>query len=71
MSAQVAVYVQGRYAKPAYKLESYDTRAWPGLELVCHALRQAGIEVEYCSAAAAGPLRRHAYQKISRRATDQ
>ena len=51
MEGKVAVYVQGRYAKPAYKVESYDTRAWPGLELVCHALRQAGIEVGYCSAA--------------------
>jgi len=51
MEGKVAVYVQGRYAKPAYKVESYDTRAWPGLELVCHALRSAGIEVEYCSAA--------------------
>ena len=51
MEDKVAVYVQGRYAKPAYKVEFYDTRAWPGLELVCHALRSAGIEVEYCSAA--------------------
>ncbi len=47
----VAVYVQGRYAKPAYKRESYDVRTWPGLEMVCHALRRAGIEVEYCSSA--------------------
>lgn len=54
MKGKVAVYVQGRYAKPAYKVESYDTRAWPGLELVCHALRAAGIEVEYCSAATVG-----------------
>ena len=54
MADKVAVYVQGRYAKPAYKVESYDTRAWPGLELVCHALRAAGIEVEYCSAATVG-----------------
>jgi len=53
-TAQVAVYVQGRYAKPAYKVESYNTRAWPGLELICHALRHAGIEVDYCSAATVG-----------------
>ncbi len=53
-TAEVAVYVQGRYAKPAYKVESYNTRAWPGLELVCHALRHAGIEVDYCSAATVG-----------------
>ena len=51
MRPQTAVYVQSRYAKPAYKAESYDTRAWPGLELVCHTLRAAGIEVDYCSPA--------------------
>jgi hypothetical protein len=54
MSAQVAVYVQSKYAKPAYTVESYNVRAWPGLEMVCHALRHAGIEVDYCSSATAG-----------------
>ena len=54
MSAEVAVYVQSKYAKPAYTVESYNVRAWPGLEMVCHALRQAGIEVDYCSSATAG-----------------
>jgi len=54
MSAQVAVYVQGKYAKPAYAVESHNVRAWPGLEMVCHALRHAGIEVDYCSSATAG-----------------
>lgn len=54
MSADVAVYVQGRYAKPAYKVESYNVRAWPGLELVVDALRRAGVEVDYCSAATVG-----------------
>ncbi|KPK46517.1 MAG: hypothetical protein AMK72_09715 [Planctomycetes bacterium SM23_25] len=54
MSAGVAVYVQSKYAKPAYAVESYNVRAWPGLEMVCHALRAAGIEVEYCSAATVG-----------------
>jgi hypothetical protein len=43
MSADVAVYVQSKYAKPAYTVESYNVRAWPGLEMVCHALRVAGI----------------------------
>ena len=57
MSAQVAVYVQSRYAKPAYTVESYNVRAWPGLEMVCHALRKAGIEVDYCSSATAGRYR--------------
>jgi len=57
MEGKVAVYVQGRYAKPAYTVESYNVRAWPGLELVCHVLRQAGIEVEYCSSATAGRYR--------------
>ena len=54
MSAQVAVYVQSKYAKPAYTVESYNVRAWPGLEMICHALRSAGIEVDYCSSATAG-----------------
>ena len=54
MSAQVAVYVQSEYAKKAYAVESYNVRAWPGLEMICHVLRQAGIEVDYCSSATAG-----------------
>jgi len=54
MSAEVAVYVQSKYAKPAYTVESYNVRAWPGLQMVCHALRKAGIEVDYCSSATAG-----------------
>ena len=54
MNAEVAVYVQSKYAKPAYTIESYNVRAWPGLEMICHALRQAGIEVDYCSSATAG-----------------
>lgn len=51
---KVAVYVQGDYAKPTYKNESYDKRAWPGLEMICHVLRAAGVEVEYCSSATVG-----------------
>ncbi|MBU0639313.1 MAG: hypothetical protein KKB50_10650 [Planctomycetes bacterium] len=54
MSAEVAVYVQSRYAKPAYAVESYNVRAWPGLEMICHALRQAAVEVDYCSSATVG-----------------
>jgi len=37
--------------------ENYNVRAWPGLEMVCHALRQAGIEVDYCSSATVGRYR--------------
>ncbi len=44
MEGKVAVYVHGRYAKPAYKVESYDIRAWPGLEFVCHALQRMSDE---------------------------
>lgn len=54
MSAEVAVYVQSKYAKPAYTVESYNVRACPGLEMVCHVLRNAGMEVGYCSSATAG-----------------
>ena len=57
MKPQVAVYVQRGYAKPTYARESYNVRAWPGLEMVCDALRRAGIEVGYCSAATAGRYR--------------
>jgi len=54
MSAHVAVYVQGRYAKPAYKVESHDVRPWPGLELVVDTLRRAGVEADYYPAATVG-----------------
>jgi len=57
MSAEVAVYVQSRYAKPADTVESYNVRAWPGAEMVCHARRHAGIEVDYCSSATVGRCR--------------
>jgi len=57
MVAEVAVYVQRGYAKPTYARETYNVRAWPGLEMVCDALRRAGIEVGYCSAATVGRYR--------------
>jgi hypothetical protein len=40
MSAQVAVYVLSKYAKPAYTVENYNVRAWPGLEMICHVPQQ-------------------------------
>lgn len=47
---QVAVYVQKRYAKPAYAIESYNARAWPGLEMIIDAVRRGGIDVVHCGA---------------------
>lgn len=44
----IARYVQGAYAKPAYAVESFDVRAWPGLAMVVDALQRAGHEVDYC-----------------------
>lgn len=50
MTAQVAIYVQGGYAKPGYKSESYQSRLFPGVEMVRDALERSGISVAYCSA---------------------
>ena len=48
---QIAIFVAKRYAKQAYKHESYNVRVWPGQEMVADALRRAGHEVGYCSSA--------------------
>jgi len=47
--AEVAIYVQKRYAKQTYKVESYKVRKWFGIELIRQVLEKAGIEVGYCS----------------------
>jgi len=46
---RVAIYIQSKYAKQTYAVESYDVRAWPGMEMVRDALERAGIEVGYCT----------------------
>ena len=48
--AQIAVYVQAEYAKKAYTVESYNVRAWPGMELIKDVLVRAGFDVDYCGA---------------------
>lgn len=53
MPGTIARYVQTRYAKPAYAVESFDVRGWPGLAMVVDALQRTGHEVDYCSAATA------------------
>lgn len=50
---KIGAYVQAAYAKPAYAVECYDARAWPGFEMVLDVLRRAGYAVEHCSAATA------------------
>lgn len=45
---KIAIYIQKKYAKPAYKTESYDVRAWPGIEMVRDDLERHGYPVGYC-----------------------
>jgi len=47
----VAMYVQTKYAKKAYSVESYNVRMFPGSEMVIHELIKNGIPVDYCSSA--------------------
>lgn len=48
---RICAYVLDRYAKQAYAQESHDVRAWPGFEMVLHAVRAAGYAVEYAGRA--------------------
>ena len=48
---RICAYVQGGYAKPAYKNENFNTRQWVGLSVIVDSLRRAGYEVEYAGAA--------------------
>jgi len=43
----IAVYIQGGYAKSSYAVDSYCTRWWFGMELVKHVIEKAGFEVGY------------------------
>jgi len=47
----IAIYIQGKYAKKAYKVESYNVRAWPGLELIKDVLVRGGYDIKYCGSA--------------------
>lgn len=49
--AAIAIYVQAKYAKKAYKVDSYNVRTWGGVELIKSVLVTNGYEVGYCSAA--------------------
>jgi len=46
--ADVAIYVQARYNKKAYKRESYNIRIWCGIEMLHDRLIRDGIDVGYC-----------------------
>lgn len=46
---KITIYVQGDYAKQCYADESYDSRWWPGMELIKDACVRAGYEVGYSS----------------------
>ena len=48
---KVCAYVMESYAKANYAKECHNVRAWPGFEMVIHALRMAGIDVEYAGIA--------------------
>jgi hypothetical protein len=52
--AQIAIYVQRRYAKPTYSTESYSARRWYGIEMIRDVLERAGFEVDFCSASNVG-----------------
>tara|TARA_Y100000310_G_scaffold182176_1_gene182239 strand:+ start:1189 stop:2616 length:1428 start_codon:yes stop_codon:yes gene_type:complete len=45
---KIAIYVQHRYDKKTYKVESYRVRIWAGIELVKHDLELNGYKVDYC-----------------------
>ena len=46
--AQVAVYIQQAYDRQTYSDESFGVRQFAGVHVVADALRQAGIEVDFC-----------------------
>ena len=48
---KIAAYVMDKYAKQIYATESHNVRAWPGFEVVLHAVRTAGYTVEYAGRA--------------------
>jgi len=50
---KIAAYVMDKYAKQTYSSECHDVRAWPGFEVVLHAVRAAGYSVEYAGMATA------------------
>lgn len=45
--SEICIYVQSKYAKKAYAVESYNVRAWPGMELIKDVLVRAGYEINY------------------------
>jgi hypothetical protein len=57
MAPEVAIFVQKRYAKATYSVESYSVRRWYGVEMLRDALERAGIEVGYCSSANVGQFK--------------
>jgi hypothetical protein len=48
---KIAAYVMDAYAKQTYASESHDVRAWPGFEMVLHAIGCAGFVYEYAGRA--------------------
>ncbi|HSW63898.1 MAG TPA: hypothetical protein VLH56_11425 [Dissulfurispiraceae bacterium] len=56
---KVCAYVLDEYAKQTYASESHDVRAWPGFEMILHAVRSAGYAVDY-----AGRATVHSYDVV-------
>lgn len=48
---KICAYVQGGYAKPAYKNENFNTRQWVGLSVIVDSLQRAGYDIEYAGIA--------------------
>ena len=50
---KIGAYILKKNAKANYKRECYNTRKWPGFEVVLHSLRSSGYEVDYVGEATA------------------
>jgi radical SAM superfamily enzyme YgiQ (UPF0313 family) len=46
--SDIAIYVQKQYAKKTYKNESYNTRVFPGIEMIRDVLERSGNSIDYC-----------------------
>jgi len=44
---KICAYVQTSYAKPVYKTECFNVRAWVGMSVIIDVLNRAGYQVEY------------------------
>jgi hypothetical protein len=55
--AQVAIYMQEKYAKRSYKKDGFAMRLWPGVLMLKDALERSGIDVDFCDKDTVGKFR--------------